>query len=107
MEKFSINIADDFSPVLGGRWIALGQFSGELFYDKILEPLFKQVIPTEEKLHVYLDGTKGYGSSFLDQSFGELGRKYSIEKVSSKIVFHTKYFAWYAKYIKEEIWVKR
>ncbi len=64
MEKFTIDIARDFSDKLGGRWIKVGPFSGELFYDTILKQKYESAISEHEKLHIYLDGTKGYGSSF-------------------------------------------
>lgn len=107
MEKFKINIASDFSEILGGRWIKLGPFSGEQFYNEILKPKFEGTINGDEKLHIYLDGTKGYGSSFLDQSFGELARSFGVDLVENRIIFHTKYFEWYVNYIKEEIWERK
>lgn len=107
MEKFSINISKDFSDILGGRWIKLGPFSGEEFYNKILKNKFEAALSAEEKLHIYLDGTKGYGSSFLDQSFGELARNFTLKNVRPNIIFHTKYFEWYVDYINEEIWGKK
>ena len=107
MEKHKIEIAKDFSEILGGRWIKVGPFSGELFYDTILKQKFEEASFDNEKLHIYLDGTKGYGSSFLDQSFGELARKFGVENVEKTLVFHTEYFTWYVKYLKEEIWAKK
>lgn len=107
MEKFTVNIAKDYSEILGGRWIKLGPYSGEEFYNQILNPKFEQAFKEREMLHVYLDGTKGYGSSFLDQSFGELARIYGVTTVESVIQFHTHYFKWYVDYIKNEIWQKK
>ena len=109
MEKFSIDIAKDFSDKLGGRWIKLGPFSGELFYDTILKPKYLLAIKENEKLHIYLDGTKGYGSSFLDQSFGTLAREKEndLEQVKSTIVFHTELFGWNVEYIYDEIWGRK
>lgn len=104
MEKYSIHIAKDFSDKLGGRWIKVGPFSGELFYDDLLKPKFEIAKANNEKLHIYLDGTKGYGSSFLDQSFGELARVFGVDIVQQTIEFHTQYFTWNVKYIIEEIW---
>ena len=105
MEKFAIDIANEFNKRLGGRWINIGPFSGEQFYIEILKKRFQEAFSAGEKLHVYLDGTKGYGSSFLDQSFGELGREFGVEKVKETIVFHTKLFFWHVEYINREIWV--
>lgn len=104
MEEPKIVIAKDFSEKLGGRWESLGPFSGERFYNEHLEKKFLEARKQDSKLHIYLDGTKGYGSSFLDQSFGELARKYGKDIVSKIIVFHTEFFNWNVEYLKEKIW---
>ncbi len=104
MEKYKIEIAKEFNDKLGGRWKKLGPFSGEQFYETLLKDKFQEALAQNEKLFIYLDGTKGYGSSFLDQSFGELAREFGVEIVSNIIVFKTEYFDWYAKYVKKEIW---
>lgn len=65
-----ISIAKDFSPFPGGRYRAFGRYSGEEFRDDLLIPLLKQ----EEAVSVILDGTQGYGSSFLEEAFGGLVR---------------------------------
>jgi len=107
MEKFAIDIAKDFSDKLGGRWIKVGPFSGEEFYKTILKSKYESALKENEKLHIYLDGTKGYGSSFLDQSFGELARKFGVADVKKTIVFHTELFLWNVEYINKEIWDKK
>lgn len=103
MEKFTINISKDFSSMLGGRWKRLGEWSGEEFYESKLEPQYLEALKKNEKLHIYLEGASPYGSSFLDQSFGELYRKYR-EDVKTRIVFHAEALKWIVDYIKEEIW---
>jgi len=40
-----------------------------------------------EKLEIDLDGTEGYATSFLDEAFGGLARKYGKEKVIKSLVF--------------------
>ncbi|MCH4897056.1 DUF4325 domain-containing protein [Marinilabiliaceae bacterium JC040] len=104
MEKYQINIAKDFSDTLGGRFKKLGPSSGEEFYEEILEKKFLLAKDKKEKLHVYLDGAKGYGSSFLDESFGKLAREYGVDIVLETIVFHTENFKRNVKYIQEMIW---
>ena len=104
MEKYSINIATQFNDKLGGRWKQYGPFSGQEFYEKLLLNKFNEAFEQNEKLHIYLDGAKPYGSSFLDQSFGELSRICGIEKVRNNIVFHTEYYGWIVKFINYEIW---
>ena len=103
MEELGINIAIDFSNNLGGRKKEHGSFSGEEFFEKILEKKYLGAKKTNQLLHIYLDGASPYGSSFLDESFGQLYRKEGAE-ITNIIVFHTEYFGWIVEYIKNEIW---
>ncbi|MFV0326359.1 MAG: STAS-like domain-containing protein [Bacteroides xylanisolvens] len=102
----TINIAKEFSSVLGGRWERLGPHSGEEFYRDKLLPAYLNVSEGNGKVIIELDGTKGYPSSFLDQSFGELARNYGAEKVRNTIIFKTSVFQWVVDYINKEIWDK-
>ena len=105
MEKYKIDIAKDFSPVLGGRYKKLGPFSGEEFYESHLEPMYIKAKDDNEMLYIYMDGVKSYPSSFLDQSFGELWRKYtSIDDVKARIVFKQVTKQWTVDYINNDIW---
>ena len=70
-----IEIAKDFSRTPGGRRISDGPFSGELFRDRLLAPALRRARETGERVIVILDGTRGYLSSFLEESFGGLVRK--------------------------------
>jgi hypothetical protein len=107
MEEYSITIANDFSDKPGGRWRDLGPNSGEEFYETLLLPKFDEAVQAHEHLYVYLDGAKSYPNSFLDQSFGELGRNRGAELVNQIIIFKTEAFQWVVKYIREEIWFKK
>lgn len=85
-----INIALDFTRTPGARHRSDGPNSGEEFREKLLEPLFKEGEP-KEKIQIFLDGTEGYGTSFLEEAFGGLARIYgkgvcknSIEFVSTQ-----------------------
>lgn len=73
-----LKISTDFSDTPGPRYIAEGPFSGEKFREDILYPKLKEVIDKNEKLVVDLDGTQGYGTSFLEESFGGLIRNNSL-----------------------------
>lgn len=106
MEEVKINIANDYNKKLGGRFNSLGPFSGEDFYMKLLEPKFILAKEKKLKLIIELDGTTGYGSSFLDQTFGELARKYTVDEVKRIIEFKTRFFHFNVKYIENEIWGK-
>ena len=63
----TISIAKDFSIYPAGRLYTDGPYSGERFRKECLTPLLKKKY---EKITVILDGTIGYGSSFLDEAFG-------------------------------------
>lgn len=65
-----IDIAKDFTLFPGGRYISDGDYSGEEFRNKFLVPALK----SNEIIDIYLDGTRGYGSSFLEEAFGGLVR---------------------------------
>lgn len=71
----TISIAREFTMTPGGRYISEGDFSGELFREKLLWPAFAKAKETNEELVIDLDGGYGYGTSFLDESFGGLARK--------------------------------
>ncbi|WP_095183966.1 STAS-like domain-containing protein [Pseudomonas sp. Irchel 3H9] len=81
-----IHLADDFSKHPAGRYKSDGPYSGELFREKFLEPRMKD----HEKIVVYLDGARGYGSSFLEEAFGGIARKYPTDLVESLIVLDSR-----------------
>lgn len=70
-----INIPRDFTKSPGGRFKKEGDFSGEEFREKILLPKVQEALNNNLSLTVELDGGFGYGSSFLEESFGGLARK--------------------------------
>lgn len=62
----------DFTEFPGPRHENIGAFSGERFRDEILlEAIKKHGI---NNIEINLDGTAGYGSSFLEETFGGLVR---------------------------------
>ena len=63
-------IARDFSRYPGGRFEQDGPFSGETFRSSVLVPAMN----AGETIEIYLDGVRGYGSSFLEEAFGGLVR---------------------------------
>lgn len=67
-----IEIVKEFSDTPGGRTVAEGDFSGELFRNKLLEPRYREAVKRGEKLEIYFDGAYGYPPSFLDEAFGGL-----------------------------------
>lgn len=78
-----INIASDFTRYPAGRFRRDGRFSGEQFRDDMLIPALERATGV---VVVDLDGTIGYGSSFLEEAFGGLMRKgYSSEQLRTKL----------------------
>lgn len=73
------SIAQNYTLTPGPRYIDEGLNSGEHFRQKVLTNLVKQAIQTGEKLTIDLDGTEGYGPSFLEESFGGLIRVEGID----------------------------
>lgn len=92
----TIKIAKEFSTTPGGRFKKTGPHSGEAFREKILEALKQNDIVT-----IILDGTEGYGSSFLEEAFGGLVRDktFSPDQILSRvrIVSETPQYATYEK----------
>lgn len=66
-----INVASDFSRFPAGRYLSDGPFTGEGFLREKLLPALEY----SEKVVIELDGTLGYGSSFLEEAFGGLVRE--------------------------------
>jgi len=83
----SINIAREFTTTPGPRYIDEGDFSGELFRTSQLSPAYEVAVAKDEKLTVNLNGTEGYATSFLEESFGGLARMFGESEVLSRLVF--------------------
>lgn len=82
-----INIATDFSKSPAGRFISDGPNSGERFRRDFLIPGLNK----HERLMINLDGTRGIGSSFLEEAFGGLIRLgFKASDLMQKIGFQTK-----------------
>lgn len=98
MSMTTIAIAKEFSEYPAGRYRVDGDFSGEVFRDDLLVPKLAQF----DVVEINLDGSMGYGSSFLEEAFGGLVRlgKFSKEALRNKLKFH------YAEdpLVIEEIW---
>jgi hypothetical protein len=74
IEMPKIRIADH-AVAPGGRYVADGNFSGEWFRNEVLVPALRETSKLGETLDIELDGTAGYGSSFLEEAFGGLVRE--------------------------------
>ncbi len=82
----NISISKDFSATPGARYISDGPFSGEQFRKEKLEPIFAN--PSDNtKILIDLDGTEGYATSFLEESFGGLARAFGKDRVLARLQF--------------------
>lgn len=70
-KKVTVDVAA-FSLTPGGRYRSEGEFSGEEFREDHLVP----VLDSGADIEVDLDGPVGVTSSFLEEVFGGLVRKY-------------------------------
>jgi len=80
-------IASDFSTTPGARYREDGEFSGQEFLEKLLQPEFEKAVNGEYILKVDLDGVWGYPSSFVSGSFGKLSLEKGADLVLKYITF--------------------
>lgn len=75
-----------YTTAPGGRFHADGQSPGSEFLETWLDPAFAKAQAANAVLVVDLDSAPaGYPSSFLDQAFAGLARKYGIQEVLNGI----------------------
>ena len=85
MEKILIRVID-FTEYPGVRYKHQGNNdTGEDFYYNVVKPSFEKALKENKLLIVDLDGTAGYASSFLDESFGNLVYDFPFEKIKSHL----------------------
>jgi hypothetical protein len=82
----TLNIAKDYTSTPGGRFKVDGQNSGEEFRLRYLDPLFSDA-NSREIITIILDGSYGYPTSFLEEAFGGLARKYGATLVEERLKF--------------------
>lgn len=70
-----LEVAKEFSPTPGFRTKEEGPYPADEFRDKYLYPKLKDAIDKNDSLLVDLDGSAGYGTSFLEEAFGGLIRE--------------------------------
>lgn len=80
-----ISINRDFTHTPGGRYAKESEYSAEEFREKHLVP----PLTKGERLIVDIDGTAGYGTSFLEEAFGGLARKFGSEFVEQHVEIKT------------------
>lgn len=72
MSTTHISVAEQFSPTPAGRYLRDGPYPGERFRDEWLIPALRR--EPRSVVEIDLDGTAGFGSSFLEEAFGGLVR---------------------------------
>ena len=77
----------DFSETPNARYRAEGPDSGEEFRESLLEPKYILAKNSNQKLIINLDGAYGYPTSFLEEAFGGLARKYGSAEVADTLEF--------------------
>lgn len=86
-----IKVTEAFTNTPGGRYASEGDYSSEEFRTKILVPYIDKCLATKKKLIIDLDGGYGYGSGFLEESFGGLIRlRYNYIDILNTIEFISK-----------------
>ena len=73
-DEIFLNVVEEFTDSPGARYESEGAFSGARFRQELLYPLLSEALLYNEVLVVNLDGAYGYGTAFLDESFGGLIR---------------------------------
>jgi hypothetical protein len=73
-----LKLAEKFSRTPGPRYASEGNHSGEQFRNEVLFPAYESAVAVGNVLVVILDGTCGYGTSFLEEAFGGLIRENGI-----------------------------
>jgi len=84
-QQIDLNLATEFTTTPGPRKRSEGKFSGQQFREEILDMRFCEAESADAFLRVNLDGAVGYPTSFLEEAFGGLARKYGIERVLKRI----------------------
>ena len=79
----NISVAEDFSRFPAGRFLDDGPFPGAKFREQLVEALRKS-----KDVTVQLDGTMGYGSSFLEEAFGGLVRLCGLSAAELHLRLH-------------------
>jgi hypothetical protein len=89
MTTIKLRVSRDFSRTPGSRYADEGEFSGEVFRKEVLAPAVRKALDGGSQLLVDLDGTAGYGTSFLEEAFGGLIRNdgYTKEELDRGLHF--------------------
>ena len=104
MEKVITILVKDFSKTPGPRRKVEGDFSAELFVEKVLNPKLQEMdVAPNLQISIDLDGTLGYGTSFLEEVFGGTARKKGVSFVRDRIKIISKEEPWLIDEIKSYV----
>lgn len=83
-DKIVIKVSE-FSRYPTGRYREHSNSSGEEFRDDYLLPALKK----SSSVVIILDGTEGYGSSFLDEAFAQIpeSNDFSLKDIRGRVEF--------------------
>jgi len=81
-----INVARDFSVTPGARYRSDGDHSGQEFRETFLEQHFEEST-CKDRITIVLDGTSGFATSFLEETFGGLARKFGKDTCLKRLEF--------------------
>ncbi|HTE01655.1 MAG TPA: STAS-like domain-containing protein [Mucilaginibacter sp.] len=101
MDTLKVKIARDFTPTPGPRYIKEGKWSGEQFRTEKFYNIFNDAIQSNKNIIVDLDGTLGYGTSFLEEIFGGLIREHHLDY--NQIVNRLQIISTEEPYLKDDI----
>jgi hypothetical protein len=82
MKTTTINFVNDFTDCPGGRLKIYGEYSGEEFREKWLEPALTE----HDRVVLNLNGAMGFPASFIDEAFGVLVAERGEAEVNRKLV---------------------
>lgn len=101
MTDMTFSVARDFSAFPGPRRSVQGPFSGEA----LRRLLARRLRAHTGRMVINLDGTRGYGSSFLDEAFGGLVRseRFPKSEILSRLQFISRLDPTYVDEILESI----
>ena len=83
----NFSIAKQYTDTPGPRYKRQGEYSGEQFREEYLEKMFFEYQACHQTIEIDLDGTYGYPTSFLEEAFGGLARKYPESEVLAAFSF--------------------
>lgn len=83
-EVITKNITE-FSLSPGPRYRRTGEDSAEEFYEEYLSKWMTDAKDDDKKLRIVLDGTSGFLSSFLDESFNRLIKDFEVDYLKKNI----------------------